>query len=165
MITCEGSPIHRPTTPSLTHSECNFVQSTEGSKFSSAALDKYVYKPRTDDEYFEALARGGQKSEVRVDVVNLATHHRPTMRQTITNISQLQLHHQRYSHRPPRPPPPQTGPPPLQTTRARHKKFDETNKMSAARWAQIKGAIMSAAAERHTRSNDGKIDAMSILMG
>ena len=37
--------------------------------------------------------------------------------------------------------------------------------MSAARWAQIKGAIMSAAAERHTRSNDGKIDAMSILMG
>ena len=63
-------------------------------------VDKYLYKPRTDDEYFEALARGGQKSEVRVDVVNLATHHRLTTRQTITNISRLQLHHHRYSHRP-----------------------------------------------------------------
>ena len=97
-------PYDRPT-PSVMHAECNFVQSTEGSTYSSTVLDKFVYKPRTDDEYFEALARGGQKSEVRVDVVNLATHHRPTMRQTITNISQLQLHHQRYSHRPPRPPP------------------------------------------------------------
>ena len=37
--------------------------------------------------------------------------------------------------------------------------------MSAARWAQIKAAIMSAAAERHTRSNDGKIDAFSVLAG
>lgn len=94
--------------------ECNFVQKAGGQAYKSVTIDKYLYKPRTDDEYYAALSRGGQKTE---------------------------------------------------TTRARHKVYDATKKMSTARWAQIKAAMMSAAAERHTRSADGNISAVSVMMG
>ena len=57
------------------------------------------------------------------------------------------------------------GPPRVQTTRHRHKVYDATKKMSAARWAQLKAAMLSAAAERHTRSADGKMDVASVMSG
>ena len=91
---------YQTTDHARTHAECNFVTSTEGSTYQSAVLDKYVYKPRTDDEYYEALARGGQKSEVRACAVDVGEP--ITNQHTILDISPTpnELHHHRYSRRP-----------------------------------------------------------------
>ena len=91
-----------PTDHARTHAECNFVKTTAGSTYQSKTLDKFVYKPRTDDEYFEALARGGQKSEVCVCAVDVD---KPSITNphTILDISPAgsnELHHHRYSRYP-----------------------------------------------------------------